>query len=61
MATIHVTNTCAETLLDAILAALQNWNLNINNLRGQAYDGASNMRGEFNSLQALIQQLNPSA
>ena len=29
-------------------------NLNIQNIRGQGYDGASNMRGEWNGLQALI-------
>ncbi|XP_016737809.1 zinc finger MYM-type protein 1-like [Gossypium hirsutum] len=29
-------------------------NFDIQNIRGQGYDGASNMRGEFNSLQALI-------
>jgi hypothetical protein len=28
-------------------------------LRGQGYDGASNMRGEFNGLQKLIRDENP--
>jgi hypothetical protein len=30
-------------------------------LLGQGYDGASNMRGEFNGLQKLIHDENPSA
>lgn len=30
-------------------------------LVGQAYDGASNMRGAYNGLQALIKQHNSSA
>jgi hypothetical protein len=30
-------------------------------LRGQRYDGASNMRGEFNGLQKLIRDENPYA
>ncbi|GKF53393.1 zinc finger MYM-type protein 1-like protein [Tanacetum coccineum] len=30
-------------------------------LRGQGYDGASNMRGEFNGLKSLIQKENDSA
>ncbi|XP_042404572.1 zinc finger MYM-type protein 1-like [Zingiber officinale] len=35
--------------------------LSISNLRGQGYDGASNMKGEFNSLKSLIMMENPSA
>lgn len=30
-------------------------------IRGQGYDGASNMRGEFNGLKAMILRDNPSA
>lgn len=30
-------------------------------VRGQGYDGASNMRGEFNGLRAMISRDNPSA
>jgi hypothetical protein len=30
-------------------------------VRGQGYDGASNMRGEFNGLRALIMRENSSA
>ncbi|XP_042029988.1 uncharacterized protein LOC121776904 [Salvia splendens] len=35
--------------------------LSLSRLRGQGYDGASNMRGEFNGLKALILKENPSA
>jgi hypothetical protein len=33
----------------------------IANLRGQGYDGASNMRGEFNGVQKLVRDENPYA
>ncbi|ESR57087.1 hypothetical protein CICLE_v10024549mg [Citrus x clementina] len=50
----HVSNTFAATLKDGIYSVLSHHNLNIQNIRGQGYDGASNMRGEWKSLQALI-------
>ena len=37
-----------------IYSLLSCYNLDIQNIRGQGYDGASNMRGESNGLQALI-------
>ena len=51
---VHVSNTSAVTLKDGIYSLLSHNNLNIQNIRGQGYDGASNMRGEWNGLQALI-------
>ncbi|XP_020243347.1 uncharacterized protein LOC109821582 [Asparagus officinalis] len=42
------------TLKNAIYSALAHYNLDVQNIRGQGYDGASNMRGEFNGLQSLI-------
>ncbi|XP_073041708.1 uncharacterized protein [Primulina eburnea] len=44
----------ALTLKNAIYSSLAHYNLDVQNIRGQDYDGASNMRGEFNGLQALI-------
>ncbi|XP_071933861.1 uncharacterized protein [Coffea arabica] len=38
----------------AIFSTLSQHNLAIHNIRGQGYDRASNMRGEWNGLQALI-------
>ncbi|XP_020277286.1 zinc finger MYM-type protein 1-like [Asparagus officinalis] len=51
---VHVSDTAALTLKNAIYSALAHYNLDVQNIRGQGYDGASNMRGEFNGLQALI-------
>ncbi|XP_024318915.1 zinc finger MYM-type protein 1-like isoform X1 [Brachypodium distachyon] len=51
---IHVKDTVASTLKDAICAILVDNNLNVQDIRGQGYDGASNMRGEWNGLKALI-------
>ena len=51
---VHVNDTAALTLKNAICIVLSNNNLNVQDIRGQAYDGASNMRGEWNGLKALI-------
>ena len=51
---VHVSDTKASTLQKAIYSVLSNYSLDIQNIRGQGYDGASNMRGERNGLQALI-------
>ncbi|KAJ1287442.1 hypothetical protein BS78_02G010000 [Paspalum vaginatum] len=51
---IHVTDTAALTLKDSICAVLADNNLSVQDIRGQGYDGASNMRGEWSGLKALI-------
>uniref|UniRef100_A0A8I6XI11 HAT C-terminal dimerisation domain-containing protein n=1 Tax=Hordeum vulgare subsp. vulgare TaxID=112509 RepID=A0A8I6XI11_HORVV len=51
---IHVSDTAAVTLKEAICTVLADNNLNVQDIRGQGYDGASNMRGEWNGLKALI-------
>uniref|UniRef100_A0A2N9I7N1 HAT C-terminal dimerisation domain-containing protein n=1 Tax=Fagus sylvatica TaxID=28930 RepID=A0A2N9I7N1_FAGSY len=51
---VHVRDTTALTLKKEICAVLSRYNLHIENIRGQGYDGASNMRGEWNGLQALF-------
>ena len=51
---IHVANTRSLTLKDELTVVLSTHGFNIQNLRGQGYDGASNMRGELNGLQALF-------
>jgi hypothetical protein len=53
---IHVANTRFLTLKDELCFILSNHGFNIKNLRGQGYDGASNMRGGWNGLQALFLQ-----
>ncbi|XP_022847524.1 zinc finger MYM-type protein 1-like [Olea europaea var. sylvestris] len=57
----HVTDTCAQSLKDAIDAMFSTHGFSISSLRGQGYDGASNMSGEFNGLKALILRENPHA
>ncbi|XP_042441464.1 uncharacterized protein LOC122026815 [Zingiber officinale] len=51
---VHVSDTVALTLKNVIYSTLAHYNLDVQNIRGQGYNGASNMRGEFNGLQALI-------
>jgi hypothetical protein len=51
---VHVSDTVALTLKKVIYSLLSRYNLDIQNIRGQGYDDASNMRGELNGLQALI-------
>ncbi|WVZ78775.1 hypothetical protein U9M48_026431 [Paspalum notatum var. saurae] len=57
----HVKDTSADSLKEALVSLLAKHGLPIARLRGQGYDGASNMRGEFNGLQKLIRDENPYA
>lgn len=47
---IHVSDTTSSTLKQGICSILSHHNLNIQNIRGQGYNGASNMHGEWNDL-----------
>ena len=58
---IHVANTRSLTLKDKLSFALTNHGFDIQNLQGQGYEGASNMRGDLNGLQALFLQECPYA
>ncbi|XP_042413662.1 uncharacterized protein LOC122002524 [Zingiber officinale] len=58
---VHVSDTTALSLKTAIDSLLCQHGLSISNLRGQGYNRASNMRGEFNGLKSLIMMENPSA
>ena len=51
---IHVVDTVALTLKKGIYSLLSKHCLDIQNIRGQGYDGASNMQGMWNGLQVLI-------
>ena len=55
----HVKETTSEALKIAVVQVLSAHGLTIAQLRGQGYDGASNMRGEFNGVQKLIRDENP--
>jgi hypothetical protein len=57
----HVEDTTSKSLKTSLLQMLAKYGLSVGRLRGQGYDGASNMRGEFNGLQKLIRDENPYA
>ncbi|KAH7663529.1 Ribonuclease H-like protein [Dioscorea alata] len=57
----HVIDTSSHTLKEAIDNLFAKYGLSLSRLRGQGYDGASNMRGEFNGLKSLILKDNPYA
>ncbi|KAJ9177312.1 hypothetical protein P3X46_012546 [Hevea brasiliensis] len=58
---VHVHSTSAASLKKDIEFLFSTYGLSISSLRGQGYDGASNMRGEFNGLKSLILKENSSA
>ena len=53
--------TTAEALFHTINQKLQQCGIEVANMRGQCYDGASNMSGVHTDLQARIKALSPSA
>jgi hypothetical protein len=57
----HVEDTPSISLKKALLDVFAKYGLSIARLRGQGYDGASNIRGEFNGLQKQIRDENPHA
>ncbi|PIN23845.1 hypothetical protein CDL12_03425 [Handroanthus impetiginosus] len=58
---VHVTETTALSLKSALENLLLKHDLSLSRIRGQGYDGASNMRGEFNGLKSLIMKENQAA
>jgi hypothetical protein len=57
----HVKDTTSESLKKVLVDMLSDHGLVVANIRGQGYDGASNVREEFNGLQKLIRDENPFA
>ncbi|WVZ66717.1 hypothetical protein U9M48_015903 [Paspalum notatum var. saurae] len=57
----HVEDTTSSALKKALTEIFAAHGLPLARLRGQGYDGASNMRGEFNGLQKQIRDENPYA
>ena len=57
---VHVKETSSLTLQLAIDDLFAKYGLSLKNVRGQGYDGASNMRGEFNGIRFLILRENSS-
>ncbi|KAL7141933.1 hypothetical protein ABFS83_08G088200 [Erythranthe nasuta] len=58
---VHVEDTSVKALKDALETLLSGFGLCISKIRGQGYDGASNMKGQFGGLKTLIQKENPQA
>lgn len=54
-------NTEASTLFENLKDVLIRLDLPTDRLRGQCYDGASNMKGKFNELQKLVLDVQPRA
>ncbi|CAH9120290.1 unnamed protein product [Cuscuta europaea] len=61
LAMVHVNDTSALSLKNYIHQLFAKHKFSILRLRGQGYDGASNMRGEYNGLNALILKENSAA
>nr|XP_043609621.1 zinc finger MYM-type protein 1-like [Erigeron canadensis] len=59
--TVHVENTDAATLKASLWNRVLNQNFDTGKIRGQGYDGARNMSGEWNGLQTLVRQHSPYA
>jgi len=57
----HVSDTTSSSLKEALVSMLGRYGLSIAKIRGQGYDGASNMRGQFHGLQRLVLNENPFA
>ena len=58
---VHVVSTTASSLKYAIKCLLCEHNLSLSKLRGQDYNGASNMQGDINGLKTLILKENKLA
>ena len=58
---VHVKETSSLALKSAIDDLFARYGMSIKKVRGQGYDGASNMRGEFNGLRSLVARENSSA
>ena len=56
-----VEDTTGKGLLETFLKQINEWDLSIQDCRGQSYDNGSNMRGKNNGVQARILSLNPKA
>ena len=53
--------TTAEVLVNTVRENIVGHGIEISDIRGQCYDGASNVSGVHTGLQARIKELSPSA
>jgi len=51
---VPVSSTTGKDLASTILTQLSQLGLNLEHMRGQGYDGASNMSGKYRGVQALV-------
>jgi len=59
---LHQPPDTKETTIAAVFEdALMHWSLPMDSLRGQTYDGAANMAGEYNGCQAIMSPRQPLA
>jgi hypothetical protein len=58
---IELSSTTGSAIKDEILKQIENFGLYLTNVRGQGYDGGSNMSGRYNGVQALILEKQPLA
>ena len=58
---VHVDDTTSLSLKEAIKGLLVSHGLSMTRIRGQGYDGASNMKGDIKGLKTLIMKESPCA
>ena len=58
---VRVSSTTGKDLASTILTQLSQLGLNLEHMRGQGYDGASNMSGKYCGVQARVKELYPLA
>ncbi|PIN11338.1 hypothetical protein CDL12_16064 [Handroanthus impetiginosus] len=58
---VHVSETTSLSLKLAVESLFSKYGLSLQKIRGQGYDGASNMQGQYNGLKTLILKENTSA
>lgn len=61
MQVCDVSGTIAKKLENVVMTVLEENGLNVENIRGQGYDGAANMSGSCNGLQSRIKTHNKKA
>jgi len=58
---VPVSSTTGKDLASTILTQLSELGLNLEHMRGQGYDGATNMSGKYRGVQARAKELYPLA
>jgi len=61
LCSVPVSSTTGKDLASTILTQLSQLGLNLEHMRGQGYDGASNMGGKYRGAQARVKELYPLA